>query len=70
MPFGAAAQVDSTLQSAAGLFTNTSAGAGGLSTSFFFLIGERSWLSPCSVAPRYVVPPCAHCTTAMCGVGN
>lgn len=37
MPFGAAAQVDSTLQSAAGLFTNASAGAGGLSTSFFFL---------------------------------
>lgn len=37
MPFGAAAQVDSTLQSAAGLFTNTSAGAGGLSTFFFYL---------------------------------
>lgn len=69
MPFGAAMQVDLTLQSAAGLFTKTS-GAGGLSTSVFFLLGERSWLSPCSVALRSLVPPSAHSTAAMCGVGN
>lgn len=45
-------------------------GAGGLSISFFFLLGKRIWLSPCSVALRYIIPPCAHPTTAMCGVGN